>query len=165
MSAGRGSFALSLVPTHLQPAVPAVDVAEARLQLAAGFVHEVSYLLDEEVVILHAEERRWQREGDERLLEGGYPPQTAAFSLPVTSPVCPSDLQADHGEAAALGLYLQTKTLTGARVLGVMIHGATLNTTASVKIGEGGMPWGRQAEIGTFHTSFTTIPPEDPPSP
>ena len=45
-------------------------------------------------------------------------------------------------EVSSLGPYLQTKTFTGASVLGVMIHGATLNTTVSVKIGVWGMPWG-----------------------
>jgi len=79
------------------------------------------------------------------------------FPLPITSPACLSDLQGDcvtdaglAGKASSLGLYLQTKTFTGARVLGVMIHGATLNTTVSVKIGVWGIPWGRQAEIGDF---------------
>lgn len=50
-------------------------------------------------------------------------------------------------EVSSLGPYLQTKTFTGASVLGVMIHGATLNTTVSVKMGVWGMPWGRRAEI------------------
>lgn len=78
-SAGRESFAPSPVPTYLHPAVPTVDVAKANLQLTAGLVHQVFYLLDEEVVVLHAGKVDIRREGDEGLLEGGYPPQAAAF--------------------------------------------------------------------------------------
>lgn len=36
--------------------------------------------------------------------------------------------------------YLQTNTVTGAKVFGVMIHGATRKTTVSVKIGVCGIP-------------------------
>lgn len=37
--------------------------------------------------------------------------------------------------------HLQTKTSTGLSVLGVMIQGATRNTTLSVKMGVSGKPW------------------------
>lgn len=78
-SAGRENIAPSLVPTYLHPAVPTVDVAEASLQLAAGLVHQVFYLFNEEVVVLHAGKVDGRREGDEGLLEDGYPLQAAAF--------------------------------------------------------------------------------------
>lgn len=68
-SAGRESFSPSLVSAYLHPAVPTVDVAEASPQLTAGLVHQVFYLLDEEVVVLHAGKVDGRREGDEGLLE------------------------------------------------------------------------------------------------
>jgi hypothetical protein len=37
--------------------------------------------------------------------------------------------------------HLQTKTSTGLSVFGVMIQGATRNTTLSVKMGVSGKPW------------------------
>lgn len=63
------------------------------------------------------------------------------FPLPITSPACLGGADAGlAGKGSSLGLYLQTKTFTGAKVLGVMIHGATLNITVSVKIGVWGIP-------------------------
>lgn len=38
------------------------------------------------------------------------------------------------------GTHLHTKTSNGANVLGVMIHGATRNTTVSVKMGVSSKP-------------------------
>lgn len=78
-SAGRESFAPSLVPTYLHPAVPTVDVAKASLQLTASLVHQVFYLLDEEVVVLHAGKVDGRRKGNEGLLEDGYPLQASPF--------------------------------------------------------------------------------------
>lgn len=43
-----------------------------------------------------------------------------------------------HGFYLSVYSYLHTKTSTGSRVLGVMIQGATLNTTLSVKMGVAG---------------------------
>ena len=57
------------MPAYLHPAIPAVDVAEANLQLTAGLVHQVFYLLDEEVVVLHTGKVDGRREGEEGLLE------------------------------------------------------------------------------------------------
>lgn len=65
-------------------------------------------------------------------------------------------------EVSSLGPYLQTKTFTGASVLGVMIHGATLNTTVSVKMGVWGMPWGRRAEIRALPLPIYPYPPKYP---
>lgn len=62
----------SPVPTYLHPAVPAVDVAEANLQVAAGLVDQVLHLLDEEVVVLHAGGVGGGRERDGELLEDGW---------------------------------------------------------------------------------------------
>lgn len=42
--------------------------------------------------------------------------------------------------------YLQTRTSSGWRVLGVMIQGATLNTTVSVKMGVSGIPCGNATQ-------------------
>lgn len=99
----------------------------------------------------------------------GIPCRHLPFPLPITSPACFCDLQGDYGtdadlagKASSLGLYLQTKTFTGAKVLGVMIHGATLNTTVSVKIGVCGIPWGGKQKSGTFRTLLTTFPPKYP---
>lgn len=64
-SAGWECFVPTLVPTYLHPAVPTVDVAKANLQLAASLVHEVFYLLDEEVVVLHAGKVDGRKDGDE----------------------------------------------------------------------------------------------------
>lgn len=64
----------SPVPTYLHPAVPAVDVAEANLQVAAGLVDQVLHLLDEEVVVLHAGGAGGGREGMESCWRtGGWP--------------------------------------------------------------------------------------------
>lgn len=37
--------------------------------------------------------------------------------------------------------YQHTNTVTGGRMLGVIIHGAIRNVTVSVKMGVNGMPW------------------------
>lgn len=42
--------------------------------------------------------------------------------------------------------YLQTRTSSGWRVLGVMIQGATLNTTVSVKMGVSGISCGNATQ-------------------
>lgn len=63
-------------------------------------------------------------------------------------------------ETSSLGLYLQTKTFSGASVLGIMIHGATLNTTVSVKIGDRGIPWRMQAEIRDLPLPIYHCPPK-----
>lgn len=55
--------------TYLHPAVAAVDVAGANLQLAASLVHQVFDLLHEEVVFLHAGKGGGRREGVGGLLE------------------------------------------------------------------------------------------------
>lgn len=81
-SAGRGSFAPSPVPAYLHPAVTTVDVAKANLQLTASLVHQVFYLLNEEVVVLHARKADSMREGDEGRMEDGYSLQAAAFPSP-----------------------------------------------------------------------------------
>lgn len=46
------------------------------------------------------------------------------------------------GRVGAASTHLQTKTSSGAAVLGVMIQGATRKTTESVKIGDSRRPWG-----------------------
>lgn len=43
---------------HLDPAVSAVYVLEADLQLAVGFLDQVLHLLQEQVIVLHAEKVR-----------------------------------------------------------------------------------------------------------
>lgn len=50
--------------------------------------------------------------------------------------------------------YLQTSTSSGWRVLGVMIQGATLNTTLSVKMGVSGIPCRNVTEAAESHPLF-----------
>lgn len=49
--------------------------------------------------------------------------------------------------------YLQTRTSSGWRVLGVMIQGATLNTTVSVKMGVSGIPCGNATHASGLQTN------------
>lgn len=70
------------VPTYLHPAVAAVDVAEANLQVAAGLVDEVLDLLDEEVVVLHAGRAGGGREGMEGCWRMGVWPRHSVHLPP-----------------------------------------------------------------------------------
>lgn len=103
---------------HLHPAISPVHVLFADFHLAAALHHDALNASEELVVVTRAEKvSQW------------------------------GSLQTHVTVRCGRWSYLQTRTSSGCRVLGVMIQGATLNTTVSVKMGVSGIPCGntRQA--------------------
>lgn len=98
--------------THLDPAVLAVLRQRADGERALGFLGQGAHGRHEILVIVHAGEKNGMWGLIQHWAGCGHPPRT----------------------------HLQTKTSSGAAVLGVMIHGATRKTTVSVKIGVSSKP-------------------------
>lgn len=105
-------------------------------------------------------QRSWRFSGSGQTVSGhlafSATAPTAATNSSLSSTLgretgCGSRSGTRHHAAARLPrTHLQTKTSSGAAVLGVMIHGATRKTTVSVKIGISSKPWVGREETTAF---------------
>lgn len=66
----RGPHLSQPMVPHLDPAVTSVYVLEADLQFTVGFLNQVLHLFQEQVIVLHAERFREEREARRKGEEG-----------------------------------------------------------------------------------------------
>ena len=142
---------------HLHPAVSSVHVFIANLELVAALRNKVFHPLEELVVILGAEkvatEKRKVKVRSFSIFSATLVGCLSLLSKKAhmrskgnkgsrgrrenPTPCCHARLHSPYFYSAVFS-HLHTCTSTGLRVLGVIIQGATLNTTLSVKMGVSG---------------------------